>query len=404
MQLGLSIRLFTPGSGGLQHHAARLLENLRELDHRSRVITRAVSHTPSSRDYFEFSEPYHVVGPPGFDVRILRHSKAAIPLLTLSRKACGRERTRRVGISAYTSVYGPKMTKALAGCDLVHHVGQGTEMIGFAAAIAARRLRIPFLIQPTIHPGQWGDHPIDFLLYRQADRLLVHTNFERDYFLKRGFQQPIDVVGNGIDDRENGDSGRFRQKYQISGPFILFLGRKDKDKGYHLLLEAFADVRKRHSDATLVCIGPGPCGTGPSTESSHAGIVELPFVDEQTKHDALAACTILCVPSEAESFGLVFMEAARYAKPIIARDIPVLAELFGNEGAVLLGERHDLSSNCVELKPSVLSDAIVDLMDNESRRVLLGHGAKRASQPFLWKSIAQRFANVYDEARRKCRA
>ncbi len=56
LKIGISIRLYTPNSGGLQHHAASLIQHLRGLGHQVKIVTRAVSRTPSSHDYFYFSE------------------------------------------------------------------------------------------------------------------------------------------------------------------------------------------------------------------------------------------------------------------------------------------------------------------------------------------------------------
>ena len=81
-------------------------------------------------------------------------------------KAVGRSQLRRYGIALYQLLYGKDCTRAFEGVDLIHHIGQGSEMIGFATCGAARRLGVPFLVQPTIHPGQWGDSEIDYQLYR----------------------------------------------------------------------------------------------------------------------------------------------------------------------------------------------------------------------------------------------
>jgi len=182
LKIGISIRLFTPHSGGLQHHAAALIQHLRAMGHEVTIVTRAITRVPSFHDFFYFSEPKSSSEADDRGIRILRHPRILNPIMWLVFKCVGRANLRCLGIKIYNLIYARKIQRCLADVDLIHHIGQGSEMIGLAAATAAHRLRVPFLVQPTIHPGQWGDLEIDFLLYRKANRLLVHTHYEKSFF------------------------------------------------------------------------------------------------------------------------------------------------------------------------------------------------------------------------------
>lgn len=95
---------------------------------------------------------------------------------------------------------------------------------------------------------------------------------------------------------------------------MLFLGRRSQDKGYPIAVKAFLDALKDHPDARLVVIGP-PDDYQIQVPSPYQNyVIELGLVEECEKHDALAACDVLCVPSAGESFGMVYMEAWRYKK------------------------------------------------------------------------------------------
>ncbi len=72
-------------------------------------------------------------------------------------KCVGRPRWRSLGIKIYQAIYARKIRNYFKDVEIIHHIGQGSEMIGYAAAAAARHLGVPFVVQPTIHPGQWGD-------------------------------------------------------------------------------------------------------------------------------------------------------------------------------------------------------------------------------------------------------
>jgi glycosyltransferase involved in cell wall biosynthesis len=205
---------------------------------------------------------------------------------------------------------------------------------------------------------------------------------------------PIDVVGNGIEDRTDGAGERFREQHGIRGPMILYIGRRDADKGYGHVTRAFRLVKQKQPDATLVCMGPA----GGLEKVEEPGILNFDFVEEQTKHDALAACDCLCVPSEGESFGLVYMEAGRYAKPVIARKLPVLEELLEGGKAGLLVGRANPAKNENRLEPEELSDQILNLIQNPRLAVQIGEECRRVSGEFIWSKIVEKFEHAYSRS------
>ncbi len=395
MKIAISIWMFKPGTGGLQAHAEQLARALMKQGHEVIMVTRAYRKVPEFLDFLFYNEPPGDVEVNGVRVRPLRFNPFWKPMQWLISKCIHRGRFQKLGVWLYQLQARQPARAAFAGFDIVHHVGQATALIGFAAEDAARFYRVPFLVQPTCHPFQAGDDPLDHELFRRGDRLLVHTQFEAGHFSCSDYQMPVDVVGNGIEDRTDGDAHRFRAEFQIAGPMILFLGRKDVDKGYPLVMAAFQKIRARRSDVTLVCLGPPGGG---QIKEKRAGVIDLEFVPEQTKHDALAACTCLCVPSEGESFGLVFMEAGRYRKPVIARRLPVLEELLENGRAGLLVGQPDVKNNRVPVSDDELADAIFELLDAPAKGAALGENCRRVSDRFIWPQIVLRFENAYRAA------
>jgi glycosyltransferase involved in cell wall biosynthesis len=225
---------------------------------------------------------------------------------------------------------------------------------------------------------------------------MVHTQYEAAHLAPMLPGVSIDVVGNGIDDRSDGDEAAFRSQYRISGPIVLYIGRRDPDKGYPLVVEAFELLRKTNPNVTMVCMGPP--GVAPKIEVD--GIVHFDFADEQTKHNALAACTCLCVPSEGESFGLVYMEAGRYSKPVIARRLPVLEELLENGMAGLLIGNPQRESNSNRLSASELAAAMLQLINSPDLCLQLGSACRKVSDRFVWPKVVKSFETGYANALR----
>jgi glycosyltransferase involved in cell wall biosynthesis len=390
--------MFKSGTGGLQSHAEQLARALVRRGHEVTVVTRAYSFVPQFREYLFANEPIDDMSLDGVRVRCLQLRKEWRAVQWLLSKCVVRPRLEPLGVRLYEMQAMRPARQAYPDADIIHHIGQATALIGFAAERAARFQRIPFLVEPTCHPLQAGDTPLDHRLFSRADRLLVHTEFEADHFHSLGYRMLIDVVGNGIEDRTDGDAERFRQKTGISGNIILYIGRKDPDKGYPLVIEAFRRLRSQMPDINLVCIGPSGANKIAGVEE---GFLDLGFVSEQTKHDALAACTCLCVPSIGESFGLVYMEAGRYAKPVVARRLPVLVELLDNGRAGLLVGTPDRKGNAVDVTADELTASLYQLLNSPEECSRLGQNCRRVSDKFVWPEAVKRFEAAYQGALRK---
>jgi glycosyltransferase involved in cell wall biosynthesis len=392
LKIAITVWCFRPNTGGLQAYVEQLSTQLQELGHDVIVVTRAATRVPRGSDYLLFNEQERNVVVKGIRVRLLRFSRFWLPTLWLLGKLVKRPRFEGLAVVLYQLVARRPAREAFAGVDLNHHIGEAPTLTGFAAVAAARYWRVPFVISPTCHPHHVGDSPLDLRLYRQANRLLVYTQYEAQYLRQKLVGCPIDVVGIGIEHRSDGNAEQFRDATGIAGPFILFIGRKDVQKGYPLLIDAFKMVRRQRPETKLVCMGPA--GSAPVAENLE-GVLQLDFTSEKLKHDALAACMCLCVPSEGESFGLVYMEAGRYGKPVVGRNVPVLQELLGPGDAALLLGKPDPIRNQATLGPEDLAAALLDLITDlpECRR--LGENCRLVSEEFIWPRRIQRYEQSY---------
>jgi glycosyltransferase involved in cell wall biosynthesis len=386
--------MFKPGTGGLQSHAEHLARHLIARGHEVTVITKAFTKVPERLEFLYFSENPKSGEVNGVPVRALNYSPRLRVLHWFIAKAKVKVGLKKLALSLYCWQAKIGNENLYRGFDIIHHVGQATAFLGFAAADGARKWRTPFVVQPTCHPFQVGDDPLDLKLYKMAKRAMVHTNYEASHLRPMFGSMPIDVVGNGIEDRTDGVGERFRKRHGIQGPLILYIGRRDIDKGYGLVTQAFDLVKQKRADATLVCLGP----PGGLNKVERPGILNFDFVEEMTKHDALAASDCLCVPSEGESFGLVYMEAGRYGKPVIARRLPVLEELLdGGEAGVLVGrknaEKNENQVTCEEIAVEVLT-----LINNPGFSFKIGERCRRVSEKFIWPSIVENFESAYQKA------
>ena len=121
------------------------------------------------------------------------------------------------------------------------------------------------------------------------------------------------TFGIGMDTDQTSDPERFRAKFGIRDPFILYAGRKDAGKRVDLLIRYFTEFKRRNpGEMKLVLIGGGEI---PIPEGGD--ILDLGFVDRQDKYDAYGAAELFCNPSEMESFSLVIMESWLAGRPVL---------------------------------------------------------------------------------------
>lgn len=200
----------------------------------------------------------------------------------------------------------------------------------------------------------------------------------------------IFLTGNGPNLAPTADPLRFRRDVSLppDAPIVLFLGQKFRYKGLAPLLDATRIVWRSHPETHFVFVGPR---TRFSKRLFDRGaldrrVIEIGAVDVQQKTDALAACTLLCLPSTQESFGGVFTEAWSFGKPVVGGDIPAVREVVedGVDGYLVKPSARDIA------------EKIVHLLDNPGLASQLGQaGREKVAQHHSWKRVAERTRQAY---------
>jgi glycosyltransferase involved in cell wall biosynthesis len=153
-------------------------------------------------------------------------------------------------------------------------------------------------------------------IFRGARALMYNSPEERAMIQAASGNEDVPgvVVGVGSAVPEQAHPLRFRQRYGIEGPFVLYLGRIDENKGCAELFQFFQHyLFNTRRPLTLALAGksilPIP---------DHPQIRHLGFVDDAVKFDALAACDALIMPSFYESLSMVALEAWAMGRPVLA--------------------------------------------------------------------------------------
>lgn len=174
------------------------------------------------------------------------------------------------------------------------------------------------ILIPCLHDEPYARTRAAKNLFLRSTRTVFHTQAELDLAerLYPGSQREgARCIGEGVDQDFLSDANRFRSRFNIHSPFLLYAGRKDASKNVDWLVQAFLQFKTQdQQNVQLICIGPGELSV---PGSDHPSIRDLGFVSRQEKYDAFDAAWVLCQPSLNESFSLVIMEAWSRATPCL---------------------------------------------------------------------------------------
>ena len=216
--------------------------------------------------------------------------------------------------------------------DLVHAYTLPFDSLAYAAQRYAQRCACPFVFTPLTHLGENAksavrEHytlPHQIEMSKRSNRVLAQTSIERDYLIGRGVPAAkIVVVGPGVDPKSitGGHGDSFRQRHGLDGPVVFYIGVHAYDKGTVHLIEAMRLLWERGSSTNLVLAGAHFPGFGKYLDSlpqeTRDRCLLLGRVDEEEKRDLLAAGDVFVMPSRTDSFGIVYLEAWLYKKPVI---------------------------------------------------------------------------------------
>jgi glycosyltransferase involved in cell wall biosynthesis len=238
----------------------------------------------------------------------------------------------------------------------------------------------------------------------QADRLVVASPSQVERVRRLlGVKDP-EVIPNGYDpacfhprpvDRPALWRRILGDDAPADEPVLLYVGRFTAVKRLPLLIEAYAEARKRFARrAPLVLVGgfPGECeGEHPSETIGRLGVEDVFLAgwhDHAELPEILAAGAAIVLPSVGEQFGQVLVEGMATGLPAIAADDSGPAEIVKDGETGWLVTPDDAHS---------LADALVDAVNHPDERLNRGANARKdVAERFTWPALAERVADVLD--------
>jgi glycosyltransferase involved in cell wall biosynthesis len=211
--------------------------------------------------------------------------------------------------------------------DLVSHLRESADRydlvifvtaLYYQTAVGLLNCPVPTILVPTLHDERSMYWPLFHEVFRRAKWVLWMTEAERQ-LATRLYGNNLtqgSVCGVGIDVPQISPEVRAATltRFGITGPYLVFVGRVSRAKGFDVLAAAFKRLRSVDGQQVqLIVIGQDFMEMLPQ----HRGIVYTGFVDDSDRDALIAGAAVSVVCSKHESLSMVTLESMALGTPVI---------------------------------------------------------------------------------------
>jgi len=229
-----------------------------------------------------------------------------------------------------------------------------------------------------------------FSLKKASHIFAISESTKQDIIFRYGVvNSKISVTYPGHQQNSNNQISniqKIKNKYKISGDYLLFLSTLKPNKNIEGLLEAFKIVLKSNPGLSLVIAGR----KGWLFENIFAKVRQLNlenkiiftgFVDEIDKPALMNHAAVFVLPSFWEGFGVPVVEAMAYGTPVVVSNAGSLPEIVGRAGIIVDPHR-----------PADIAAGIVKALKNKQKLAKL---CKIQASKFSWEKCARETLAVF---------
>lgn len=225
-----------------------------------------------------------------------------------------------------------------SSCDLVHVQGYHT-LVAPLAMISALRKQVPFVL--TFHSGghssrlrtllrlpqRWALAP----LVRRAAHCIGVSRFEAEFFEAEMGVPPSrwSVIPNGAE-MPRLDAAAAPQ---LGSLLIMSIGRLERYKGHHRIIEAFPAILEKLPGTRLRILGEGPYKPQLTALAARLGLADrvqiggIPPGDRTGLAAALGSAALVVLLSDYEAHPVAVMEALALGRRVLVTDCSGLREM-----------------------------------------------------------------------------
>ena len=224
-----------------------------------------------------------------------------------------------------------------------------------------------------------------YIKNNKPDVVTAPSQFVIDKLKKDGFFKRTKTIklSLGIEFTEN---EKIEKDYEIID--ILYVGRLNRYKGLHILINAFKELE--HKNIRLHIVGEGEdMEESKKIAGSNPDITFYGFMSERELIELYKKANIVVVPSIwYEVFGIVIIESFKYGTPVIGSNIGGIPELIENGYNGYLFEAGNVDG---------LKKALNNLINNQKELKRLSDNAFESVKKYSMEGHIKRLRNLYEE-------
>ncbi len=233
---------------------------------------------------------------------------------------------------------------------------------------------------------------IVWLTIKKAKRIIVPSQWWQEELIRRYrlASEKVVVTYEGVDEKlKPGQDGKVLRKYGIKKPFVIYTGSLYPHKNIERLVRAV-----KQAGIVLVVV----CARNVFYERFEKKIIKMKaekfvnlvgFVPDEDLGTLYQEAEAFVFPSLLEGFGLPGLEAMSVGCPVIASNIPVLKEVYGE--AALYFDPYKIEEMAVKIK---------EVTGDQNLRAELREKGLVQVKKYSWQKMAKETLKVYEDSSR----
>jgi phosphatidylinositol alpha-1,6-mannosyltransferase len=280
---------------------------------------------------------------------------------------------------------------------------------GFVALFMRNFLRIPYVVSAhgleiysTLVQANIFLNKLMKIIFEGASGIIAVSKFTRKlitYYITR--KPDIKVIPpffpNSTFSNKNPDLQKIFARLRLSHPCLLTVGRLIERKGHDAVIKALPTISKKYPNVIYLVVGDGPNRKKLEKLAKDLGVADKIIFTGEVRDQALLdyyyICDIFVMPcreikekGDIEGFGIVFLEAMFFGKPVIAGCSGGAADPVINGVVGFLVNPYD---------PEEIAERVIQLLSDKNLYRYMSENARRHVVRYYGDTIINEIIKVY---------
>jgi glycosyltransferase involved in cell wall biosynthesis len=241
-----------------------------------------------------------------------------------------------------------------------------------------------------------SSHILEREVLRRGDVINAQSETIRRFFVNvygPEIGRKIRVVPNGVDLTKFKLSASVKAACPTSRPTVLFVGTLTRRKGVDILVRAAPKILSRKPETVFQIVGRGPQLVNLIALAERLGVRGSFAFDSQAPDERLSeyygSAHVVVLPTYAEFFPLVPLEAMAMAKPVVSTKVMGPMDIIQDGKTGILVEPGE---------PERLAEAIIHLLENDQLTREMGFaGRKLVEKKYDLNVVVAQLEKMYEQ-------